>query len=62
MVLKKYGCFVLTNLHKAHLWADNLLDDIHVGAAQELITKQFPHMEDCKHGDAKFRDDEIIFR
>ena len=42
-IWKKYGCLVLTNLHKAHLCADNLLDDIHIGAAQELIKKQFLH-------------------
>ena len=44
--MEKYGCFVLTNLHKAHLsiGSDHLLDDIHMGAAQELIKKQFPHL------------------
>ena len=29
-IWKKCSCFVLTNLHKAHLCADNLLDDIHI--------------------------------
>ena len=33
----------MTNLHKAHLCTDHLLDDIHIGAAQELIKKKFPH-------------------
>ena len=37
-IWKKYGWF---DLYKAHLCADNLLDDIHIGAAQELIKKQF---------------------
>ena len=38
IIWKKYGCFALTNLHKAHLsiGSDHLLDDIHMGAAQEL--------------------------
>jgi len=44
VIWKKYGCFALTNLHKAHLSSDHLLDDIHMGAAQELIKKQFPHL------------------
>ena len=43
-VWKKYGCYQLTNIHKAHLCSDNLLDDIHIGAAQELIKKQFPNI------------------
>ena len=43
-VWKKYGCYRLTNIHKAHLCSDNLLDDIHIGAAQELIKKQFPNI------------------
>ena len=43
IIWKKYGCFLLTNLHKAHLCTDHLLDDIHIGAAQELIKKKFPH-------------------
>ena len=43
-VWKKYGCYQLTSLHKAHLSSDHLLDDIHIGAAQELIKKQFPHI------------------
>lgn len=44
IIWKKYGCFALTNLHKAHLCSDHLLDDIHMGAAQGLIKKQFPHL------------------
>ena len=46
IIWKKYGCFALTNLHKIHLniGSDHLLDNIHIGAAQELIKKQFPHL------------------
>ena len=36
-VWKKYGCYVLTTMHKAHLVRGNLLDDIHMGAAQALL-------------------------
>jgi len=43
-VWKKDGCYQLTNLYKVHLCSDYLLDDIHIGAAQELIKKQFPHI------------------
>ena len=45
--LEKYDCFALTNLHKTHvsIGSDYILDDyIHMGAAQELTTKQFPHL------------------
>ena len=41
-VWKKYGCYVLTTMHKAHLVRGNLLDDIHMGAAQALLKEQFP--------------------
>ena len=35
-VWKKYRCYVLTTMHKAHL------DDIHMGATQALLKEQFP--------------------
>ena len=45
VIWKKYGCFLFTNLHKAHLCTDHLLDDIHMGAAQEL-RRNFPTLGD----------------
>ena len=56
-IWKKYGCLVLLNLHKAHLCADNWLDDIHIGAAQELIKKQSLHFAGLQTRWCKFRDD-----
>ena len=41
---RKYGCYVLTAMHKANLVRGNLLDDIHMGAAQALLKVQFPHI------------------
>ena len=55
IIWRKYGCFALTNLHKAHLCSDNLLDDIHMCAAQESI-KKHPLWWATKHCDAKLRD------
>ena len=60
VIWKKYGCFLLTNLHKAHLRSYH---DIHIGAAQELIRKQFPPLWwTTEHCGAKFRDAEVIER
>ena len=41
---KKYCYYNLTTTHKSHLFTEQLLDDIHMGAAQELIKTQFPHI------------------
>jgi len=41
---KKYGCYNLTTVDKSHLCTDHLLNDVHMGAAQELIKLQFPHI------------------
>ena len=38
----QYGCYVLTKQHKTILHGDGLLDDIHIGAAQFMISTQFP--------------------
>ena len=40
----KYGCYRLTAVYKSHLCNDQLLGDVHMGAVQELIKKQFPHI------------------
>ena len=40
--LKKYGCYRLTVVDKSSLCTDHFLNNIHMGAAQELIKKQFP--------------------
>ena len=48
-VWKKYGCYQLTNVYTAHLCSDYLLDDIHIGAIQELIKKQFPHVRGLRN-------------
>lgn len=59
-IWKKYGCFVLTNLHKAHLCSDHLLDDIHIGAAQELINRQFPHFGGLKNTNTVMQNSEMM--
>ena len=41
---RHYGCYVLTKQHKSQLYGDQLLDDIHIGAAQALIKKQHPEI------------------
>ena len=46
---KKYGCYVLTKQHKNQLYGDQLLTDIHIGAAQTLIKMQFPHIGGLKN-------------
>ena len=46
---KKYGCYNLTTTHKSHLCTGQLLDDIHMGAAQELIKTQFPHINGLRN-------------
>ena len=43
-IWRKYGCYTLTILHKSHLCSDQLLDDYHIGAAQALLQRQFPHI------------------
>jgi len=42
VVWKKYGCCKLTIQHRSQLLGGHLLCDIHLGAAQALIHKQFP--------------------
>ena len=42
MVWLQYGCYVLTKQHKTILYGGSLLDDIHIGAAQFMISTQFP--------------------
>ena len=32
-VWRKYGCYILTSLHKCHLCSGQMLDDYHIGAA-----------------------------
>ena len=41
-VWKKYGCYQLTVQHRSQLLGNHLLCDIHIGAAQALIHRQFP--------------------
>lgn len=41
---RHYGCYVLTKQHKNQLYGGQLLDDIHIGAAQTLIKKQYPEI------------------
>ena len=41
---KQYGCYILTKQHKNQLYGGQLLDDIHIGAAQILIKRQFPEV------------------
>ena len=41
---KKYDCYSLTTTDKSHLCNGNLLNDIHMGATQELIKTQFPNI------------------
>ena len=41
---RHYGCYVLTKQHKNQLYGGQLLDDIHIGAAQALIKKQYPEI------------------
>ena len=43
-VWRKYGCYTLTVLHKSRLCSNQLLDDCHIGAAQTLLHRQFPHI------------------
>ena len=43
-VWRKYGCYTLTVLHKSRLCSGQLLDDCHMGAAQALLHRQFPHI------------------
>ena len=43
---KKYGSYCLTTVHKLHLCTDHLLCDVYMGAAQELIKRQFPHIHE----------------
>lgn len=38
----QYGCYILTKQHKTILYKGGLLDDIHIGAAQYMISSQFP--------------------
>ena len=38
----QYGCYILTKQHKIILYNGDLLDDIHIGAAQYMIGSQFP--------------------
>ena len=38
----QHGCYVLTKQHKTILNGGGLLDDIHIGAAQFMISTQFP--------------------
>lgn len=39
---KKYGCYKLTVQHRSQLLGSHLLCDIHIGAAQALLHRQFP--------------------
>ena len=41
---KQYGCYKLTELHKSQLSGGQLLDDIHINAAQTLLKQQFPEI------------------
>ena len=43
-VWKKLGCYTLTSVHKVQLHRGHLLSDIHIGAAQALLAKQFPEI------------------
>ena len=38
---RQYGCYALTKQHKNQLYGGQLLDDIHIGAAQMLIKVKF---------------------
>ena len=42
MVWLQYGCYVLTKQHKTIQYGGSLLDDIYIGAAQFIISTQFP--------------------
>ena len=42
MVWLQYECYVLTKQHKTILYGGSLPDDIHIGAAQFMISTQFP--------------------
>ena len=43
-VWRKYGCYTMIMLHKSHLCSGQLLDDLHIGAAQALFQRQFSNI------------------
>ena len=43
-VWRKYGCYTMTMLHKFHFCSGQLLDDLHIGAAQPLLQRQFSNI------------------